>query len=268
MREIFRWVQVHMPFRFLKEQQLPLVLREGINPEISFDHATLDFYKWDDFRAVADALRTAALRVTFHAPFMDLRPGALDPRIRQASIDRLRQLLELVPLFAPRSVVCHPSFDKRYYVSGEKLWLENSIETWQRLARYLEGTETIIALENVYETEPDQILFLLTALASPRIRFCFDTGHFNVFARTPLRLWIEKLAPFISQIHIHDNDGTRDAHLPIGEGTFPFRSFFEMLGALGTALLVTIEAHSLDNLWRSVDNLQAYELTAIAEGRR
>jgi sugar phosphate isomerase/epimerase len=253
-----------MPFHLLKERHLPMVLREGINPEISFNHATLDRYGRDDFRTVAGELRAAALSVTFHAPFLDLRPGALDPKIRQASVDRLRQVLDLVPLFAPRSVVCHPSFDKRYYVSGEKLWLENSIDTWQRLARCLEGTATMLALENVYETDPEQLALLLSALPSPPVGFCFDTGHFNAFARTPLPLWLEKLLPFLGQLHIHDNDGTSDAHLPVGDGTFPFAAFFATLRERGAAPLVTIEAHSEADLWRSLGNLRSFELPAAA----
>jgi len=41
------------------------------------------------------------LKVTFHAPFMDLRPGALDDKIRQASLDRIKEVLDLAPYFHP-----------------------------------------------------------------------------------------------------------------------------------------------------------------------
>src|SRR5512139_3377182 len=89
MLAVLRRVQVHMPFHVLKERHLSMVLAERINPEISFDHVTMERYGKNDFRAVAEELRAADLRVTFHAPFLDLRPGALDPKIRQASIDRM-----------------------------------------------------------------------------------------------------------------------------------------------------------------------------------
>jgi sugar phosphate isomerase/epimerase len=246
-----------MPFHLLKERHLPMVLRERINPEISFNHVTLERYGKNDFRAVAEELRAADLRVTFHAPFLDLRPGALDPKIRQASVDRMTEVFDLIPYFAPRSVVCHPSFDRRYYISGEKLWLENSIDTWRRMIRRVEDTGTLIALENVYESDPEHLLLLVSALSSPHIRFCFDTGHCNVFSRAPVEEWLEKMAPFLGQIHIHDNGGASDDHRPIGEGTFPFPTLFAGLRARGISPLLTIEAHSESDLWRSVESLGA-----------
>jgi len=111
MREILQKIQVHVPFYLLREKLLPWALREGINPEIGFNHHDLDRFHAADFRETAERLADSGLSVTFHAPFMDLRPGALDPRIRQISLDRLRQVFDLIPWFRPRSVVCHPSFD-------------------------------------------------------------------------------------------------------------------------------------------------------------
>lgn len=240
-----------------------MVLKEGINPEISFNHATLERYGKDDFRAVADALLEAHLTVTFHAPFLDLRPGAIDPKIRQVTIDRLNEVFDFIPYFRPRSVVCHPSFDKRYYVSGEKLWLQNSIDTWRRFEKRLEGTDTIIVLENVYETDPEQLFLLMSSLQSPRIRFCFDTGHCNVFSRTSLTEWMEKMALFIGQIHIHDNNGSADDHLPAGEGTFPFRDLFALLREREIDPIITLEAHSEGDLWRAVENVKAMDLLSL-----
>ena len=164
-----------------------MVIREGINPEIGFNHLDLDRFQETDFRETADRLADAGLSVTFHAPFMDLRPGAIDPRIRQVTLDRLRQVFDLIPWFRPRSMVCHPSFDEKYYVSGEKQWLENSLETWNGLLECVRGTETIIALENVYERDPHQLRPLLDALDSPQVRFCFDTGHANAFGECAAR---------------------------------------------------------------------------------
>ena len=166
-------------------------IREGINPEISFNHRDLERFRTIDFKETADRLADAGLSVTFHAPFLDLRPGAIDPRIREVTVDRLRRVFELVPLFRPRSIVCHPSFDEKYYISGEKQWLANSLETWNGLIGYVRGTETIIAMENVYERGPHQVRPLLDALDSSRVRFCFDTGHANAFGSAPFGEWLD-----------------------------------------------------------------------------
>ena len=176
-------VQVHMPFRELHDRYLPLVLERRLNPEISFDFGTLQRFEREDYQRIADRILDAGLSVTFHAPFMDLRPGALDPGIRQVSRDRIREVFDLAPLFHPRSIVCHASFDYRYYVSTEDLWLQNSMDTWTFFSRLAEGADTTICLENVYEKDPRLLERLLAACAGDRLRFCFDTGHFNVFFR-------------------------------------------------------------------------------------
>ncbi len=260
MREILKKIQVHMPFHRLREDLLPMVIREGINPEISFNHRDLDRYQEIDFKETADRLADAGLSVTFHAPFLDLRPGAIDPRIREVTVDRLRRVFELLPLFRPRSIVCHPSFDEKYYVSGEKQWLANSLETWNCLIEYIKGTETIIAMENVYEQGPRQLRPLLDALDSSRVRFCFDTGHANAFGSAPHGEWLEMLGDRLGEIHIHDNDGTADQHLPVGEGNFPFRELMALVRQKNLKPILTIESHSDTSLRRMLENIRAMKL--------
>jgi sugar phosphate isomerase/epimerase len=262
MHDILKVVQVHMPFHFLRNQFLPLVIREKINPEISFNHFTLDHFRKDDFVKVADQLLEAGLTISFHAPFMDLRPGAIDPEIRKVTAGRLQQVFDLVPHFRPISVVCHASFDKRYYVSNEREWLENSIDTWKRFLAQAADMDTVIALENVYETDCHYLAMILDAFTSPHICACFDTGHFNVYAAAPLEQWIDCLGARLGQVHIHDNNGLLDEHLPVGDGNFPFHALFEMIRKSGLKPVITLESHSEKQLWRMLANIKAQNLFA------
>ena len=260
MREILQKIQVHVPFYLLREKMLPKVLQDGINPEIGFNHRDLDRFQMTDFRETAGRLADSGLSVTFHAPFMDLRPGAIDPRIRQVSLDRLRRVFDMVPWFRPRSVVCHASFDEKYYASAEVQWLENSLGTWRALLDCIRGTGTIIALENVYERTPEPLKRLLKALDSPQVRFCFDTGHANAFGDAPVGLWIETLGDLLGEIHIHDNRGKTDEHLPVGEGSFPFRELFAMVRERNFKPILTIEPHSEKDLQRMLESLMTMKL--------
>ena len=153
MLQIIRKVHVHMPYHLLP-QYLPMVLEKKLNPEIYFSHISLQSLDKNQCAETARTLRNAGLKVTFHAPFMDLRPGALDDGIRRASLDRIGQVFDLIPIFHPLKIVCHPSFDQRYYVSCDDLWLENSVRFWRQLIPQAEDGGAIIALENVYEREP------------------------------------------------------------------------------------------------------------------
>lgn len=261
MREILEKVQVHVPFHLLQDKLLPRLIREGIQPEIAISHLDLDRFSRDDFYETAERLVGSGLRVTFHAPFMDLRPGAIDPRVREVTFDRLRSVLALVPWFKPCTVVCHPSFDDRYYVSsGVNQWLENSIATWGSLLAEIRGEETVIALENVYERNPGPLRQLLDALGSPQMRFCFDTGHANAFGNTPVAGWIGSLGDHLGELHLHDNHGISDEHLPVGEGTFPFADLMALLRERKLRPIFTLESHSEKTLHRMLDNLRSLRL--------
>jgi sugar phosphate isomerase/epimerase len=255
MKQILKRIQVHIPFDQLYEKYLPFVAREGINPEIGFSGAVLDRYPKKAFLEAAGGIRDAGVSVTMHAPFMDLRPGAVDPRIRQVTVERLKQVFEIAVHFRPKTIVCHPAFDERYYVSSEDQWLENSCSTWSGFLAAAEESGAVIALENVYESDPRHIKVLLDRLDPGRVCFCLDTGHCNVFSRKPIDDWISILGKRMGQVHLHDNDGAKDQHLPVGYGTFPFTRLFDWIGTNGIAPIITIEPHTEEHLWKMLENL-------------
>lgn len=256
MQDVLKHLQVHIPFDQLLQQHLDKVLRERINPEIAFHCAILERFTDDEYASLAQRLCRPERSITFHGPFMDLRPGAVDPEIRNVSLRRFLRVFEIAIHFRPRAIVFHPSYDERYYVSSGRKWLENSIETWSRLLPLADQLDTRIALENVYESDPDWIGRLLDAFPPDRVGFCFDTGHFNVFARAPLEAWMDRLGHRLVEIHLHDNRGAVDEHLPVGEGTFPFAEFFSILGKKGLRPILTVEAHTEQNLSRTLSNIK------------
>jgi sugar phosphate isomerase/epimerase len=259
MPDILRRVHAHMPYHLLP-RYLPMILEKKLNLEIYFSHYALQSLNKNKCMKTAQKLKDAGLKVTFHAPFADLRPGALDDNIRQTSLDRIKQVFDLTPYFQPLKIVCHPSFDECYYIDCDDLWLENSVNFWRQLLGPAKDAGTIIALENVYEKEPHILRLLFEALASDKVCFCFDTGHFNVFSYAPLKTWMAEMGRYIGHLHLHDNFGRFDEHLPVGTATFPFERFFLVLKELKVRPTITLEAHAQENLWQSAANLQKMSL--------
>jgi sugar phosphate isomerase/epimerase len=259
MQEIATKVHAHMPYHLLPKY-LEMFLQTKINPEIYFHHWVLENLDKTRCRDIARRLADAALKVTFHAPFMDLRPGALDEKIRQATVDRIKQVFDIASYFNPIKIVCHASFDERYYVFGDDLWLESSVKTWKDLIAMAKDVNTTIALENVYEKNPDILRRLFDVLSSDRICFCFDTGHFNVFSHEPLTVWLKALGKYLGHLHLHDNFGQRDEHLPVGNGTFPFEELFSSIKKMKAKPSITLEAHNPKNLSQSLENVRSMEL--------
>lgn len=262
MRHIVKNVHAHMPYHLLPKY-LEMILQKKLNLEIYFHHWALENIDRRQCSEMAKRLTDAGLKITFHAPFMDLRPGALDETIRRASLDRIKEAFDLAPFFHPLKIVCHAGFDERYYVFGEDLWLESSVKTWKELLAVAEDCRTVIALENTYERNPDMLRRLLDALASENICFCLDVGHFNVFSYEPLSQWVSALGEYLRHLHLHDNFGRQDEHLPVGKGTFPFTELFATLKRKRIKPTITLEAHNPENLWHSIRNIDSLGLLDV-----
>jgi sugar phosphate isomerase/epimerase len=245
-------IQVNIPYRMLLNN-LDFILERQINPEIYFDGEAIDTFKEKDAHTIVRALTSKELRITIHAPFMDLSPGAVDTKIREATSDRLYQMLDIAALFLPRLIVFHPGYNKWFFDGNVKLWLENSLTTWQPVVKRAEERGTHLAVENIFEEEPSSLLQLITAVNSPLFNVCFDTGHFHLFSTVPMETWFNSLGPYIKEVHVHDNCKTSDEHLPLGDGDIDFDLFFNLIKRFDVHPIYTIEPHTVDDLERSLE---------------
>jgi sugar phosphate isomerase/epimerase len=66
---------------------------------------------------MSERLHQRSLTITLHAPFIDLCAGSPDPDIRAITRRRFEQMLEVVPIFKPKTVVCHLGYDLKRYLS-------------------------------------------------------------------------------------------------------------------------------------------------------
>ena len=80
-----------------------------------------------------------------------------------------------------------------------------------------------------------------------------DVGHRQLFSDIPVSKWVEEMHPHIFVVHLHDNHGTADEHLPIGDGVVDFGSLLGTIARLGANPIYTLEAHSERDAIRSVD---------------
>ncbi|MDH3393378.1 MAG: sugar phosphate isomerase/epimerase, partial [Desulfobulbaceae bacterium] len=237
-----------------------VVLDNHIRPEIGLVDNVLYDEPEEEFARIAKLLKNEGLTCTLHAPFQDLIPSALDPEILKASRNKLRKAFALLEIFEPQSIVCHPNFEPDKHGSKEEQWFEQSYETWHELLQMAEKCEIPMMLENTYETTPKQLKRMLQALDSPFARFCLDVGHVLAFAKNRWQDWLPTLEPWLGQLHLHDNDGTSDAHLGVGEGVFNFKELFGYLKEQQLDPLITLEPHSEEGLWQSFTNIKNIRL--------
>jgi sugar phosphate isomerase/epimerase len=252
-----RDVHVNIPYGMLHESFLNTFISNNLNPEIGFDSEALDRFSPDAMVAVAGRIREAGLVTSIHSPFMDLSPGSTDSEIRAITRKRLNQVVRLIPLFRPKTVVCHTGYDHRRYWHMKEAWVERSLETWIWFAEAMHNEGALLMLENVYEQGPEDILPFFEQLPQDQVGFCLDTGHQNVFSETAMDIWVKSLGPYLKQLHLHDNCGEQDEHLALGKGRIDFVSLFDQLTSEDIRpVVVTLEPHREDELMPSLKYLK------------
>lgn len=253
---------INAPFEQLRQGLLPLFLAHRLRPEIGLEGDCLWTAGREEFQAVADQLREHNLACTLHAPFSDLAPGATDRRIREVTRDKLRRAFALASVFQPRAIVCHLGYDDQKHSYKFNDWLRHSLDTWQELLDLAERSGAPVMLENTYETTPEIHHTLLTKLAGRDIGFCLDVGHLTAYAHSTWQAFLDPLLPWLRQLHLHDNRGERDEHIAIGQGCFPFQELFAFLRQQQLTPLITLEPHSEQDLFQSLQAIVEMRLFA------
>ncbi len=96
------------------------------------------------------------------------------------------------------------------------------------------------------DTERDRPEHLETVLdALPPLLCHLDMGHCNLWGRRPAAM-IRRFGDRIHHIHLHDNDGRSDLHLPPGAGNINWRAVVRALQEVGYDRTITLEIFSWD----------------------
>ncbi len=254
-QEIKKKVHLALPVVFF-DRYLPLALREGFSLEVGLDDEALDKFTEKDFQAFARTLDEHDIKRSVHAPFRDLSPGALDAAIRRTSVNRLKQALETAAIFSPEIVVLHTGFHAPYHLERKDSWLGYAREGFAEITTHAEKLGLKLALENVSEPDPSWLTPIVEEIKSPALGYCFDAGHAYAFAKTTWEPWLYAFGPRLFELHVHDNDGSWDLHLPPGQGKIPFAEIFSYLARKGIKPLVTFEAHRKEDVLQGLIYLE------------
>jgi sugar phosphate isomerase/epimerase len=245
-----------MPYPLLKDY-LEMLRKRRYDLEIYFSGAVLDQIEKQDLEKLIELLDWNP-KLTLHAPFMDMNPGAMDPMVRSVTQVRFRQFLAVAAMLKPRAAVFHAAYDRWRYSGRKDIWLENSIETWQKVVEAANKIGLRVAVENVFDEEPEALQMLIEKIDSPDFGFCFDTGHFNLFSTVTMEQWFKSLGSRLVEVHLHDNDGHADSHWALGRGNVDFKKFFGLLNVQISQPVLTVEVHDKDGLETSLEQVKQF----------
>lgn len=188
------------------------------------------------------AARPERLPLIFHAPFNELCPAAIDPEIREIARKRYEQSYLLAREYHICKMIVHSGYMPHVYY---KVWHhEKSAEFWNAYMAD-KPTDFTICIENVLEDEPHMMARIAEELDQSNIRLCLDVGHANCMSSISPEEWLRVMGPYLSHLHIHNNDGTHDQHNALQDGTVNVGRVLELMDKY-CAQDTTVTIESLD----------------------
>lgn len=180
------------------------------------------------------------LEVSVHGPVWDMNPASYYGEIRAFTMKQIKRSINACGALGGDLVVVHPGRCPMPEVEGlfsmSKKWF---VELISKCLDYAKKRDIKLSLENYSwslshpYSYPTEMLVLAKRLDG--LGITFDVGHAYLGkgkAGKPeqkIASEIKLVGKYLTHVHIHDNHGQRDDHLPPGKGDIDFRPIIRAL---------------------------------------
>ena len=179
------------------------------------------------------------LKSNFHLPFYGLQLGCKDHYIRELSLKLIMQGLHLAAeLQIPRAIM-HLSFPPYIPIKGQQKWLDSFYRNLEKILEYCQQKNITLLLENTHEHLPEIFSSIFENYPTGYLAMCLDIAHIYCYSPASFAEWWSACSDNIKVIHLSDNYGDEDSHLPLGDGKIDFRELFD--ASAGKDLTYTLE---------------------------
>ena len=204
------------------------------------------------FVSCRDWYRGSGRTHALHGAFIDVNPASGDPAFRELSRRRCRESCALAAELGAEQVVFHASafpFLRGAYLEN---WAGLCASFYTELAERYGGLT--VCVENSQDLDPEPLAALL-ARTGDGVGVCLDIGHAN-YSDAPMEAWFDALGPSIACLHLSDNMGRLDDHLPLGDGEIDWAMADRLWRQLGRDVPVTLEVGGLQGVEKSLGFLR------------
>ena len=235
---------IHLPIL----DALPRIAGAGVSlVEVSTWKPHFDLTDRSQVEALQRALVRCGLRAhSLHAPFAwGHELGALSPTAQEPAVRMARLAAEVATALGAQVMVVHPleaplepgapELAPRLEAAGRGLA--------QVMARCRELALTLVVevmVPHLAGGRPEELRQVTAGLGVAGWAYCLDTSH---AALSPLGVggWVQALGGRLGLVHLSDNRGQGDDHLPPGQGSIDWGSVRWQLGRAGYDGVVMLE---------------------------
>ncbi|MGN0140796.1 MAG: sugar phosphate isomerase/epimerase family protein [Roseburia sp.] len=206
--------------------------------------------------------RTDFSQDTMHGAFLDITIHSEDRLIREASVRRVRQSMDIAKRMGLRGVVFHTGilagFRVDYYLEH---WHKENVRFFTEIAEEYPNQE--ILMENMFDEVPQELARLGEAMKQVgNFGICLDYAHGSV-TRCPGKQWVQELAPYVRHMHINDNDRKRDLHLPVGDGEIDWQEYDCLMRQYQVNATVLVEVKGYEAQRKSLEYLKEHQIFPV-----
>jgi len=228
----------------------------GCSSSINFPH----MFSEERIQNVKDLGKKWGIKYGLHTSSY-VNTAELMPDVREASERHLLNYIKLSKKINAEYCVVHCGY---HFSQFKDEVMESLFKTYRAAVELAEEIELPLVIENMNHVHPDseivylgvtidEIKQLFEAVPSKMLGLALDVAHANLLPGGT-QAWIDAFPEKIFHLHLSDNDGVLDRHLPIGEGSIDFGLVFSQLDEIGFSGTATFEVGSEEN---SVKSLKA-----------
>ena len=89
-----------------------LILANSYDVELYLTADEIDNLSFVEIKEIGHAMIQKGLKISVHAPYMDLSAGSVDERIRKVTVDRFVEAVGIAEMLGARDMVFHHGYDK------------------------------------------------------------------------------------------------------------------------------------------------------------
>lgn len=204
---------------------------------------------------------------TMHGAFLDVTIHSDDPLIRDASMLRVRQSMEMAKNMGLKGVVFHTGRLAGFRADGYlKNWRDRNEAFFTELADKYPRQQ--IYMENMFDEAPDILAGLAERMRDVKnFGVCLDYAHAMLFSKCSGQEWMEALAPYIRHIHINDNDLHNDLHQAVGDGMLDWQEFDNLIRQYRIEASVLVEVSGYEAQKESLQYMKHYGIYPMERER-
>ena len=203
-----------------------------------------------------EILESYSLKYSIHAPFMDVNIASLQDQSRLNSIAQIKSSIDLANEINAEAVVVHPgliSFLANKYFKNEVYEFAN--ESIKEIGDYAKDLGVLATIENMPNFESmiyQNIVDLNQLLVENEMHMTLDIGHANHVGYAPEDMIFDS----IKHVHVHDNLGDDDSHLPLGEGSIDLKYIINTLESKNYDGIYILEVNDYDSIKKSFEYMK------------